>query len=249
MMPRTVADRRWPKKIDPTRGWAICMTNIHELRDLSDRAAVFSDRLEAGDVLAKMLAPLADQSRNLFVLAIPSGGVPVGLRISSILQADFDLLIVRKIQMPGNTESGIGAVTHEGSVFLNERLLAQINLSPRQIQDETDKVVRELERRNRLFRGDAPAVDVTGRTVILVDDGLASGYTMLAAVYAVKKMEPEQVIIAVPTAPARSIRLFDSKVDAVYCANIRHGLYFAVAEAYRHWYDLNSQEVVEMLHK
>jgi predicted phosphoribosyltransferase len=223
------------------------MTEIHQIENLQDRSGVFKDRLEAGETLARMLAPRVAKVPRALTLAIPAGGVPVGLSISRHLGSDFDLLIVRKIQMPGNTESGIGAVTHGGNVFLNEGLLARLDLSPDQIERQTAEVVDELERRNRLFRGGAPAADVEGRTVILVDDGLASGYTMLAAVFSVRKAGAGRVIIAVPTGPEHSVRLFESKVDAVYCANIRRGPYFAVADAYHDWYDLDSGQVVRML--
>jgi predicted phosphoribosyltransferase len=223
------------------------MTEIHQIENLQDRSRVFKDRREAGETLARMLAPRFGKIPRAITLAIPAGGVPVGLSISRKLESDFDLLIVRKIQMPGNTESGIGAVTHEGSVFLNESLLARLDLPPDQIERQTAKVVAELERRNRLFRDSAPAADVGGKTVILVDDGLASGYTMLAAVFSVRKAGAGRVIIAVPTGPEHSVRLFESKVDAVYCANIRRGPYFAVADAYLDWHDLDLRQVVQML--
>ena len=181
------------------------------------------------------------------VLAIPSGGVPVGLKVKRILGLPFDLLIARKLQIPGNPEAGFGAMALDGSIFINEALLAQLRLSPSQIEAEKKRVSLELEKRNSLFRGSRAFADLTGKRVIVVDDGLASGYTMLAAVDMAKRANALETVVAVPTAPQSSVELILPKADRVCCANIRTGPYFAVAEAYQHWYDLSEKEVLDLL--
>ncbi len=163
------------------------------------------------------------------------------------MQSSFDLVIVRKIQIPGNTEAGFGAMAYDGSVFLNESLLWRIDLKPSQIEAQTNVVKNELEKRNKMFRQGKPFPELTGKTVILVDDGLASGYTMMASIYMVKKMGARKTVVAVPTAPLRSLEEVETGVEEIYCANIRQGPVFAVADAYRHWYDLSQTEVIGLL--
>ena len=164
-----------------------------------------------------------------------------------ILGLPFDLLIVRKLQIPGNTEAGFGAMTLDGTVFLNNSLLARLHLSAAQIEAEKRRVAKALDRRNAMFRGGRPFPDLTGKRVVLVDDGLASGFTMLASLDMVSKAQPRETVVAVPTAPQSAIDRISPAVDRIYCANIRTGPYFAVAEAYRNWYDLDEKEVVALL--
>jgi putative phosphoribosyl transferase len=220
---------------------------VHEIRKLRNRYQVFRDRLHAGEVLGQMLAPEYKSGEGLIVLAIPSGGVPVGLKVRERLGCPMDLLIVRKLQIPGNTEAGFGAMTLDESLFLNERLLSDLALTPSQIEEETQKVRSELSERNALFRKGKPPQDVRGKTVILVDDGLASGYTMMASIYETEKKRAKRTIVAIPTAPMTSIHRLESGVDAIYCPNIREGLQFSVAGAYEKWHDLSRQEVMDML--
>ncbi|MFO7985324.1 MAG: phosphoribosyltransferase family protein [Desulfatiglandaceae bacterium] len=221
-------------------------TKIHEIERFHNRNHVFRDRFEAGDVLAQMLESNYG-GQNVIVLAIPSGGVPVGIRISEHLQAPLDLVIVRKLQLPGNPEAGFGAMTQEGSVFLNEKLLVHLNLRESDIKAETRRVREELDRRNQLFRKEKAFPDLSEKRVILVDDGLASGFTMLASIHMVNKQKARETVIAVPTAPQRTIDRMKDEVQQIYCPNIRETLSFAVAEAYQHWYDLDEEEVQSLL--
>jgi putative phosphoribosyl transferase len=220
---------------------------VHEIKALRNRYHVFRDRLHGGEVLGQMLASEYKSSEGLIVLAIPSGGVPVGLKVRERLGCPMDLMIVRKLQIPGNTEAGFGAMTLDGSLFLNERLLSDLELTPSQIEKESQRVRSELSERNALFRKGKPLQDVTGKTVILVDDGLASGYTMMASVYETEKKQARRTVVAVPTAPMTTIHRLESGVDAIYCPNIREGLQFSVAGAYEKWHDLGRQEVVDLL--
>jgi len=219
---------------------------IHEIEGFRNRNHVFKNRSAAGDFLARMLDP-PYREKDVMVLAIPSGGVPVGIRIAEYLHAPFDLVIVRKLQIPGNPEAGFGAITQEGSLFLNEKLLLRLNLSESEIDGEAQRVKEELDRRNRLFRQGKPLPDLTGRRVILVDDGLASGFTMLASIYMVNKQQPQETVVAVPTAPRRTIDTMKEGVRHIYCPNVRETLSFAVASAYENWYDLDEKEVRTLL--
>jgi putative phosphoribosyl transferase len=220
---------------------------IIEMRKFRDQRYIFRDRFDAGQALGLMMESAYDHIEEGMILAIPSGGIPVGLRVSELLGLPFDLLIVRKLQIPGNTEAGFGAMTLDGTVFLNEALLAQLRLRPTDIEAEKKRVSLELEKRNTLFRGGRSFPDLTGKSVILVDDGLASGFTMLASIHMAKKAKAREIVVAVPTAPQRSIDRILSGVDTVYCANIRTRPFFAVAEAYRNWYDLSEKEVLDLL--
>jgi predicted phosphoribosyltransferase len=224
-------------------------TKIHELEKFREQRQLFADRGEAGEILAAMLQTAYDHADETMTLAIPSGGVPVGLKISEILGVPFDLLIVRKLQIPGNPEAGFGAMTIAGTAFLNENLLAQLRLKPEQIEAEKNRVAEELEKRNRMFRANRDFPNLNAKRVILVDDGLASGFTMLAAIDMVKKANALETVVAVPTAPQHSIDHIISEVDKIFCPNIRTASYFAVAEAYRNWYDLSEREVVELLQR
>jgi putative phosphoribosyl transferase len=221
--------------------------NIYEIKRFRDKRYIFSDRWDAGLALAFMIRSAYGRIKDGIVLAIPSGGVPVGIKVSEILDLSFDLAIVRKLQIPGNPEAGFGAVTLDGSVFINEPLLAELNLSQAQIEEEKKRVRGELTVRNNLFREDRPFPFLKGRSVIIVDDGIASGYTMLASVYMAKKQTAFRTIVAVPTAPMRSIEKVALKADAVFCLNIRTGPYFAVAEAYQQWHDLSQEEVMDLI--
>lgn len=212
---------------------------------LRNRSSVYQDREDAGAYLAKALEQF--RGKDAIVLAIPSGGVPVGLAISSHLKLPFDLLIIRKIPIPGNPESGFGAVSLEGDMVLNEPMVRMLGLTPEEIEDLAGPVQEELLARNRIFRESKSWPEIKGKIVILVDDGLASGYTMLAAARVVRRREPKQIVIAVPTASASTVNLLAPDVDMIFCPNIRSGATFAVADAYRNWYDLSRREVVSLL--
>jgi putative phosphoribosyl transferase len=220
---------------------------LHEIEKLRERCLVFDDRFEAGEILGSMLQSGYADIEDGMVLAIPSGGVPVGLKVKERLGLPLDLMIVRKLQIPGNTEAGFGAMTLDGTVFFNETLLSRLRLSAEEVSSIKRRVASELEKRNTLFRGGRPLPDLTGKKVILVDDGLASGYTMLASVEMARKARAREIIVAIPTAPQRSIDLILSKADCVYCANIRTAPFFAVAESYRNWYDLDENEVMDLM--
>jgi predicted phosphoribosyltransferase len=212
---------------------------------LRNKVSVFEDREDAGGKLASSLIRFS--SANTIVLAIPSGGVPVGKVVQRHLGCDFDLLIVRKVQIPWNTEAGFGAVNLDGDVLFNEGLLGVLGLPDEDISRQVAITQEILEKRNSLFRQDNPFPSLQDRSVILVDDGLASGFTMLAALEFVKKRDPGEVIVAVPTGSFETVQKVMKRVDRVYCLNVREKFPFAVASAYRNWYDLSDTEVINLV--
>ena len=219
-----------------------------KLRDdlaLKNRSFVFADRTEAGQRLAEMLQDFQDKPFRLF--AIPAGGVPVAAAISRTLAVPLDLVIVRKIQLPWTTEAGFGALDPEGMPLFNEPLISRLSLTPQQIEDQVAKTLASLKEREAHLRGGRPYPDLTGETTIIVDDGLASGYTMRAAVRFLKGKNAARLVVAVPTASERTAQALLSLVDLLVCPNIRGGLSFAVAEAYKSWYDVAEQEVLDIL--
>ena len=212
---------------------------------LRDKRFVFEDRAHAGRLLAEQLRDC--QGTDAYILGIPAGGVPVAAVIAERLQLPLDVLVVRKIHIPWNREAGFGAISWDGTTLFNEPLLQQLQLTPDEIEHCIEEEKAEIEKRVRLFRGQKPFPDLRNKTVIVVDDGLASGFTMLVALDSVRKQQPKEVVVAVPTASMHAIHLVRATADNVFCLNIRTGRLFAVAEAYSNWYDLNNDKVVEIL--
>jgi predicted phosphoribosyltransferase len=221
--------------------------NLYHEPGLRNTSRIFQDRFEAGDRLAAVLREHYGRLEEAIVLAIPSGGVPIGLRVAKGLGCPLDLVIVRKIQIPGNTEAGFGAMSQDGEVFLNEGLVRQLGLSQEQIEAQKREVEQELAVRNRELRGGRAFTDLSGKTVFLADDGLASGFTMLASIHLVRQKGAKEIVVAVPTAPLRSIDMVAPLADRVYSLHVQDKGPFAVANAYRNWYDLTRDEVKQLL--
>lgn len=221
------------------------MAILIEDPELHNRTKVFADRNEGGERLAEKLRRFEGQST--IVLALPSGGVPIGKAIQQGIHCDFDLLVVRKIQIPWNTEAGFGAINLDDDIFMNEGLLYALHLSDAEVQAQIDKTKTILQRRNEVFRRGRPFPDLRKRLVILADDGLASGITMRAAVAFVRKRNPATIVVAVPTGSSDTVDKVIQEVDCIVCLNVRESYPFAVAEAYRLWYDLNEEEVLKLL--
>ena len=205
---------------------------------------IFRDRREAGKMLAERLESFRGQSP--LVLAIPRGGVPVGCEISKALHAPFDLIIPRKLPIPYNTEAGFGAVTPDGTVVLNDELVRQLGLSKAEIDSIVMTVLDEVQRRVKAYRP-GPSIDPKGKTVIITDDGLASGYTMIAAVRDVRKKSPKKVIVAVPCSPRSSVERLQEEADEVISLAIQEYGSFAVASYYEEFPDLSDGQVLAML--
>lgn len=223
------------------------MTGIIENKAYRNRTYTFRDRSHAGEVLADMLDPYRGRGGDLIVLAIPMGGVPVAISIRERLACPMELILVRKIQIPGNSEAGFGAVTSEGDLFLNKPLMARLKLTSDQVDRQIAAVREELAERNRRLRHERPFPALDGKTVFIVDDGLASGYTMKAAVFMVKKRRAARTFVAVPTAPRRTLNALAQDMEKIYCTNVRDVRSFAVADAYTEWRDLTESEVLALL--
>ncbi|HKK99907.1 MAG TPA: phosphoribosyltransferase family protein [Desulfotignum sp.] len=209
---------------------------------------MFTDRFDAGRAVADMLAHSYKSLPGLMVLGIPMGGIPLASEVSKKLACPMDVVIVRKIQVPGNTESGFGAMTEENDIFYNKVLISGLRLNEKQIQEQSDKVSEELAQRREKLRQGRHFPDIQGKTVILVDDGLASGFTMKASIHLCKKRKAAKTIVAVPTAPLHTVQeLHDLFSADIFCANIREGMAFAVADAYKNWHDLSENEIMHLL--
>ncbi len=213
--------------------------------ELSDRTGVFRDRAHAGEVLAALLEEHAE--REGLVLAIPAGGVPVGLALARRLGLPCDVCIVSKITLPWNSEVGYGAVAFDGTWALNEPLVRAIGLTRAQVEQGLARTREKVAQRMARLRGSAPYRPLTGHTAILVDDGLASGWTMSVAIEAVRRLDPSRVVVAVPTAHPDALARVAGAVDRIYCANLRRGRSFAVADAYQEWHDLTEEELMALL--
>jgi len=217
---------------------------IFDLPKLRNRVRVFRDRTSAGKVLASMLEEY--RGSDAMVMGIPAGGMAVAVEIAEDLHLPLDIAVVSKITLPWNSEAGYGAIAFDGTVILNEELLSRLNLSDQEIQTGIKKTEQKVSRRVTMFRGDRPFPDLK-RPIILVDDGLASGFTLRVAMKALRQNGATNIILAVPTAHSESMQTVLEEVEAIYCPNLRSGLSFAVADAYEQWSDLDEQEVARIL--
>jgi len=213
-----------------------------------NRLRVFKDRFHAGRLLAEFIEKNLELE-NCLLFAIPAGGIPVGYEISRALGITMDVLVVRKLQIPWDPEAGFGAISPDGEMVLNEWLVEQLGLSEREVDEIARETLRIIRDRSRRFRAVKPMPNVRGKTVILVDDGLASGYTMLAAIRSIRKRNPRRIIAAVPTASTAAVKLISGEADKILCLNVRSGPVFAVADAYCEWRDLTDEEVIEILRR
>lgn len=218
---------------------------IIERADLHNRTRVFRDREHGGRVVGQMMQRY--RQALAIVLAIPAGGVPVGAQIAKHLGLPLDVAVVSKVTLPWHREVGYGAVAFDGTVRLNDELVARLSLTDQQVKQGILETGNKVRRRSLLFRGDQPLPSLSERTAILVDDGLASGFTMQVAVEALKNASSSQVIVGIPTGPSHTVRRIAAEVSRIYCANIRSGMPFAVADAYQHWLDVTEEEALTVL--
>lgn len=208
---------------------------------------LFKNRQEAGSKLAEKLQEYKNQ-KNVLVLGIPRGGVAVGVALAKELGLKFDLIIPRKLPIPENPEMGFGAILGDGTILLNDDVIAAYNISPQTIQIVSHEVLKEVKRREQEYRGTTKFPSVKNKIVFLIDDGLATGFTMLAAIKAVKKHQPKKVIVAVPVSPEDSVNRIKPQVDDLICLYIQRGYGpFAVASFYKDFHDLTDQEVKNLL--
>ena len=203
---------------------------------------MFDDRRDAGRQLAKALADYQD--KDVVVLAIPRGGVEVGYQVARALDADFSLVVVRKLPFPDNPEAGFGAIAEDGSTVIIER--ATYGLFRESIERIIEFQREEIERRVQVLRGGDPLPDLKGKTVILVDDGIAMGSTMRAAIKLCENQGAGRIVVAVPVTGERVAQEIGARVDEIVVLE-KPPFFRAVAQVYRNWYDVSDREVLHIM--
>ncbi len=209
---------------------------------------MFADRIDAGYRLGASLREFIDQEcagDETVVLALPRGGVPVAYQVARALGSSLDVFVVRKLGAPQQPELAMGAIASGGIRVLNEEVVRGLHVTPAQLAETIDRETRELRRREQAYRGDRAPVDLKGKCVLLVDDGVATGYTMRAAVEALRQREPKKIVVAVPVAAKDTCEELKRHADAVVCLMTPYD-FAAVGQWYRH-FDQTSDEEVRLL--
>lgn len=212
---------------------------------LRERERVFRDRSDAGRTLAALLRARGHDAS--LVLGVAAGGIPVARVLAEELALPLEVMVVSKITLPWNSEAGYGAVAFDGTVRLNHALIALTGLGERDVAEGIARTRDKVARRTLRLRGERPLPELARHVPLLVDDGLASGFTLLSAVRALRNQGARRVLAAVPTAHAQSAQALLEEVDALYCANLRSGPRFAVADAYREWADVADEQAAALL--
>ncbi len=212
---------------------------------LSREQAVFYDRADAGTKLAARLQKY--RGNETCVFAILRGGLPVSMEVAKDLGVPLDIVVSRKVTIPYNPEAGYGAVTEDGTTFLNKQLVESLGLTEQQIRHQVEEVRTEIKRRSTLYRSKLQATQVTIKTAIIIDDGLASGYTALAAAKSIQQRNISKIVVASPVVSGAAYELLRLKVDGLVYVVISYTYPFAVASFYQNWYDLSEDEVIEYL--
>jgi putative phosphoribosyl transferase len=210
-------------------------------------ATPFRDRSQAGRLLAERLTAFADRT-DVLVLALPRGGVPVAFEVAQALEAPLDVFVVRKLGVPGHEELAMGAIASGGAWVLNEDVLQALDIPDHIIDSVAAQELRELKRRERLYRGDRPALDVRGRTVIQVDDGIATGSTMRAAVKALRRLGPAWLVVAAPVAAPSTCAELCNEADECICC-IQPDPFYAVGVWYENFAQTTDDEVRDLLER
>ena len=208
---------------------------------------LFKDRREAGQYLAQSLEEFANRN-DVVILALPRGGVPVAYEVATTLNVPMDIFIVRKLGVPGQEELAMGAIASGGVRVLNEDVIQQFQVSDTSIAAVAAQEERELERRERLYRKDLEALKVQSKSVILIDDGLATGATMRAAALALRSLQAKEVIVAVPVGAESTCDEFRSYVDRIVCGKTPEP-FFGVGYWYENFSQTTDEEVMELLEK
>jgi len=206
---------------------------------------IFQDRRDAGRKLAMELGEFAKQP-DLLVLALPRGGIPVGVEIARACGAPLDVFVVRKLGVPGHEELAMGAIASGGVVVRNHEVIDGLHLADDALETAIRRETREIVRRERLYRDGRPPLQMRGRTVLLVDDGLATGSTMMAAIHAVREQEPKSIVVAVPVASRSAYREVGDEADAIICSATPEP-FFGVGQFYRDFSQTSDEEVRSLL--
>ncbi len=178
---------------------------------------IFRNRTEAGKLLAKKLLPTYANRSDVIILGLPRGGVPVAYQVAKILHAPLDICLVRKLGIPGHKELAMGAIATGGIIFLNRDLVRRLKISQMAIEQVISREKQELQRREVLYRDTRPAPNLRDRTIILIDDGIATGSTIKSAISSIKQQEPNRIVVAVPVAPPDIFKILQDEVDDIVC--------------------------------
>ena len=211
------------------------------------RSPRFRDRAHAGSLLARAVIPRIHERANAVVLALPRGGVPVASPVATLLRAPLDLFLVRKLGLPGEEEVAIGAIASGGIRVLNDRVIAECGIDEATIELITRREQQEIERRGLAYRGDRPPIDLVDRTIVLVDDGLATGATMRAAVTALRSQKPAAIIVAVPVGSREACEALGHAADDLICLETPEP-FIAVGNWYEDFSQTSDEEVRRVLH-
>jgi len=208
---------------------------------------MFKDRRDAGQKLARELSEYANQE-DVIVLGLPRGGVPVAFEVAKALKAPLDVFVVRKLGAPGNPELAMGAIASGGVRVMNEGVVDRLAISDASIEEAVGKEREKLQRREEIYRGARPETELGGKTVILIDDGLATGATMRAAVSALREHNPEKIIVAVPAGPPETCAEFEEIVDESICLKTPRP-FLGVGGAYRDFSQTTNEQVRDFLER
>ena len=218
-------------------------SNIY--RRVTRPLAAFEDRRAAGEALRDFIRPA--RQNHALVLALPRGGVPVAEPLAEALGAPLEPVSVRKLPIPESPEMGFGAITADGTLVLNNPVVESFRIGEEVIREISDEVIGELQRRSSAYEAQPLPDDLRGTEVYIVDDGLATGYTVIAAAEMVTKRRPAALTLAVPVSPANSLKQVESYFDSAWCLFMQDLPPFAVASFYRDFHDLSDEEVLEVL--
>jgi len=208
---------------------------------------IFGDRVEAGRHVAERLRAYANRA-DVIVLGIPRGGVPVAFEVATELNVPLDVFLSRKLGVPGQEELAFGAVATGGVRVLDEELIESVGISKQEIEEITRKARAELERRERVFRGDRPPLDLQGKIAILIDDGIATGASMRAAIRALRQHKPARVVVAIPVAPLSTCHHLRPEVDELVCIHMPESFY-AIGQFYADFSQVPDEEVTRLIHR
>jgi putative phosphoribosyl transferase len=221
------------------------VSDLHVQQRLFRAFPAFQDRRDAGVQLVKFVNP--EPRAQALVLALPRGGVPVAAPLATAMKAPLDVVIARKLPVPQRPEAGFGAVAADGTTVLNDYMVRHFGVSDSKIESTTREVAEEVRRRTRVYMAHRLFPDVKGRDVFMVDDGLATGYTTVAAAKMVRKLQPRSLTLCVPVSPWDSLLTVEEYFDRVYVLLVQEFPPFAVASFYSYFPDITDREVREIL--
>lgn len=220
--------------------------HLRKVRIVSRSSGPFYDRLEAGRLLGQELRKLT--GHNALVLGIPRGGVVIAGEMAEVLKADLDIVLVRKIGCPWNPELAVGAVGEDGKMFVNENIILELNIPREYLEKEKEHQLKIIQHRSEVFRKVHPKTPLKGRTVIITDDGVATGATMQAALWSIRQEEPCKCIVALPVGPEDTLQKLAQDADEMVCLRVPPGL-GSIGQFYVHFEQVGDAAVVDILEK